>query len=228
MPDWQEFVRHKLSGLALDAAERDEVHAELAAHLEESYEAFRAGGLPDQEAVQRTFAQSGGWKDLQQGIYSARRGKDTMTNRVKQLWLPGLLTFALSMGLLEIAQKFAPRPIVLEWLKGPVFMLYPSWLLILPLVGALGAYLSKRAGGSARMVLVSSVFPVLPYAVVFMIAIPAGLVISRALAHHVVASAFFSLSLGWVLAPGMALLAGGILVQFLLARRSSSHRASMI
>ena len=78
------------------------------------------------------------------------------------------------------------------------------------------------------MVLVSSVFPVLPYAVVFMIAIPAGLVISRALAHHVVASAFFSLSLGWVLAPGMALLAGGILVQFLLARRSSSHRASMI
>src|SRR5215472_1027592 len=221
MPDWQELVRQKLSGLALDAAERDEVHTELAAHLEESYETFRAEGLPEPEAAQRTFALSGEWKDLGKGIYSARCGKDTMTNRVKQLWLPGLLSFALSMGLLEIAQKFGPHPIVIDLLKGtPALMLYPSWLMILPLVGALGAYLTKRAGGSARMALVSSVFPALPYAVVFMIALPGGLVLSHALAHHVVTAAFFTLSLGWVLAPGIAMLAGGLLVRLILSRKS--------
>lgn len=226
MPDWQELVRLRLDDLALDAAERDEVHAELAAHLEESYEAFRSEGLAEQEAARRAFAQSGDWKDLQQGIDSARGGKDTMTNRVKQLWLPGLLTFALSMILLELAQKFGPRPMVLDLEKGtPVLMFYVSWLLILPLAGALGAYLSKRAGGSTRMVLVSSIFPVLPFAVVFMIAIPGGLVLSHALAHHIVTAAFFTMTIGWVLVPGVALLAGGLLVQFLRPVRSTPHGA---
>lgn len=229
MPDWLKSVRERLSDLTLDPAEREEVHAELAAHLEESYEAFRKEGLAEHEAAERACAQSGDWKDLQQGIDSARNRKDIMTNRVKQLWLPGLLTFTLSMVSLELAQKFEPRPFVLDLDRGtPVLMFYISWLLILPLAGALGAYLSKRAGGSARMVLVSSIFPVLPFAVVFMIAIPVGLVISHALAHHIVTAAFFTMTIGWVLAPGLALLVGGLLVQFLRSRRSGSHGVSMI
>ena len=224
MPDWQKLVRRRLSGLTLDAAEKDEVQAELATHLEESYEVFRAEGLPEYEAVQRTLAQVADWKDLQRKIDSARIAKDTMTNRVTQLWLPGLLTFALSMGLLELVQKFGPRPIILNLDKGtPVLMFYTSWLLILPLAGALGAYLSKRAGGSVRMVLASSIFPVLPFAVVFLIAIPVGLVIGHNLAHHIVTAAFFTMGLGWVLAPGATLFAGGLLVQFLFSRRSGFH-----
>lgn len=223
MPDWQELVRLRLSGLALDAAEKDEVHAELAAHLEESYEAFRKEGLAEHEGIQRAFAQSGDWKALQRRINSVRSRKDAMTNRVTQLWLPGLLTFGLSMVLLELAQKFGPRPIILDLDKGtPILMFYISWLLILPVAGALGAYLSKRAGGSTRMVLVSSIFPVLPFAVVFMIAIPVGLVINHALAHHTVTAAYFSLSVGWVLAPGIALFVGGLLIQLLNYRRPAS------
>jgi len=223
MLDWQKLVRQRLSGLALDGPEKDEVHAELAAHLEESYEAFSSEGVPEPEALRRTLAQVADWKDLQQKIDSARTGKDTMTNRVTQLWLPGLLTFALSMGLLELVQKFGPRPIVLDLDKGtPVLMFYTPWLLVLPLAGALGAYLSKRAGGSARIVLASSIFPVLPFGVVFMIAGPVGLVISHSLAHHIVTAAFFTMMLGWVLVPGVALLAGGLLVQ-LLSRRSRSR-----
>jgi len=228
MLDWQKLVRQRLSGLALDGPEKDEVHAELAAHLEESYEAFSSEGVPEPEALRRTLAQVADWKDLQQKIDSARTGKDTMTNRVTQLWLPGLLTFALSMGLLELVQKFGPRPIVLDLDKGtPVLMFYTPWLLVLPLAGALGAYLSKRAGGSARIVLASSIFPVLPFGVVFMIAGPVGLVISHSLAHHIVTAAFFSMSIGWVLAPGIALLVGGLLMQILFSRRSSTHGISM-
>jgi hypothetical protein len=229
MPDWQKLVRKRLRGLSLHSTERDDVHTELAAHLEDAYDSLLRNGMSESEAAKRTLCLANDWQDLRREINASRRGEDAMTNRVTQLWLPGLLTFALSMGLLEIAEKFGPRPIVLELLKGtPPFMLYPSWLMILPLVGALGAYLSKRAGGSARMVLVSSVFPALPYAVVFMIAIPGGLVLSHALAHHIVTAAFFSLSLGWVLAPGIALLAGGLLAPFLLSRRSSSHGVSII
>jgi hypothetical protein len=223
MPDWQELVRQRLSGLALDAAEKEEVHAELAAHLEESYESFCREGLPEQVAVQRTLSQVENWFDLQREIHSARTRKDTMTNRVTQLWLPGLLTFALTMILLEVVQKFGPKPLILSLGKGtPILMFYISWLLTLPLAGAVGAYLAKRAGGSLRIVLASSIFPVLPLAVVFLLAIPVGL----AMGHALVPTAYLTLGFGWVLLPGVALLAGGFLVQFLISPRLTTGRVA--
>jgi hypothetical protein len=227
MPDWQELVRQRLSGLALDAEEKDEVHAELAAHLEESYESLRAKGLSEQAAMQQTLGQVADWQALRRRIQTARTKENIMNDRVRQLWLPGMLTFTLSMGLLALVQKFGPRPIVLDLDKGtPVLMFYTSWLLTLPFAGAMGALLSKRAGGSPKILAISSVFPVLPYGVVFLIAIPAGLLLSHNLAHHIVASAFITMMFGWVLVPGVALLSGGVLVQ-LLSRRSSSPGVTM-
>jgi uncharacterized membrane-anchored protein len=227
MSDWQELVRQRLSGLALGAEEKDEVHAELAAHLEESYESLRAKGLSEQAAMQRTLGQVADWQALRRRIQTARTKGNIMNDRVRQLWLPGMLTFTLSMGLLALVQKFGPRPIVLDLDKGtPVLMFYTSWLLTLPFAGAMGALLSKRAGGSPKILAISSVFPVLPYGVVFLIAIPAGLLLSHNLAHHIVASAFITMMFGWVLVPGVALLSGGVLVQ-LLSRRSSSPGVTM-
>ncbi len=224
MPDWQELVRERLSGLALDPREKEEVRAELAAHLEDAYESLLGEGMSESEAAKRALCLVNDWQELRRKIHSARIRKDTMTNRVTQLWLPGLLTFALSMGLEALVQKFGPRPIVLDLDKGtPVLMFYTAWLLMLPLAGGLGAYLSKRAGGSVRMVLASSIFPVLPFGVVFLIAIPVGLVINHNLAHHIVTAAYLSMSVGWVLAPGAVLLAGGLLVQLFLSHRQASR-----
>ena len=228
MPDWQKLVRRRLSGLAVDFTEREEIHTELAAHLEESYESLRTKGLPEQVAMQQTLGQVADWQDLRRRIQVARTRKENIMNdRVRQLWLPGLLTFVLSMGLLELVQKFGPRPFVLDLDKGtPVLMFYTSWLLTLPLAGAMGALLSKRAGGSPRILAISSVFPVLPFGVVFLIAIPAGLLIGHSLAHHIVAAAFLTMMFGWVLVPGVALFSGGLLVQ-LLSRRSNSLDVTM-
>ncbi len=228
MPDWRELVSKGLSGLKLGAGEKEEVHAELAAHLEETYKALRARGLPEQAAIQQTLAQVADWQDLRRKIQIARTVKENIMNdRVRQLWLPGLLTFALSMGLLELVQKSGPRPMALDLDKGtPMVMFYTSWLLTLPLAGAIGALLSKRAGGSPRILAISSVFPVLPFGVVFLIAIPAGLLMSHTLAHHIVATAFLTMMFGWVLVPGVALFSGGLLVQ-LLSRRSNSLDVTM-
>jgi hypothetical protein len=110
MPDWLELVRQRLSGLALGSKEKEEVHLELAAHLEESYETFRSEGLADHEAIRRTLAESGRWKDLQRRIDSARSGKDTMTNRVKQLWIPSLATLIVSMILLPVLEWLGLNP----------------------------------------------------------------------------------------------------------------------
>ena len=91
MPDWQELVRQRLSGLALDAAEKEEIHAELAAHLEESYEVFCKEGLPQREAVQRTLGKVADWQDLQRKILFAKRREQPMKKRMHQLWIPGSL-----------------------------------------------------------------------------------------------------------------------------------------
>src|SRR5207249_5782593 len=139
MPDWQELVRKRLSGLKLGSAEREEVHAELAVHLEESYESLRTKGLPEQAAMQQTLAQVADWQDLRREIQIARTVKENLMNdRVRQLWLPGLLTFMLSTGTLALLQIFGPKPRVVA-LRGvlPVGLMYVPWLLSLPLVGAM-------------------------------------------------------------------------------------------
>ena len=98
MPDWRELVGKGLSDLKLGAGEKEEVHAELAEHLEETYKALRARGLPEQAAIQQTLAQVADWQDLRRKIQIARTVKENIMNdRVRQLWLPGLLTFALSI-----------------------------------------------------------------------------------------------------------------------------------
>ena len=89
MPDWQKLVRQRLGDLALDATEKEEVHAELAAHLEESYESLRTKGLQEQAAIQQTLAQVADWQDLRRRIQTARRKENIMNDRVRQLWLPG-------------------------------------------------------------------------------------------------------------------------------------------
>ncbi len=92
--DWEELVCAKLAGLAIEPRERREVIEELAAHLEESYESLRTKGLPEQVAMQQTLGQVADWQDLRRRIQVARAMKENIMNdRVRQLWLPGFLTF---------------------------------------------------------------------------------------------------------------------------------------
>jgi hypothetical protein len=223
MRDWEALVDGRLAGLVLESAEKAEVIAELAAHLEEICEEWRGQGITEEDAVRRTLSQVEDWQVLRRRIQSARMKENIMTNRVTQLWLPGFLTFALSMTLLELVQKFFPQPFMLHLDHPPVLLFYVPWLLTLPLAGAIGAYLSKRAGASLPMTLVSSLFPVLPLAAIFLIAIPVGLVISHTLSHGIVAAAFLTLGIEWVAVPGAILLAGGSLVRLLFSRRSASR-----
>ena len=225
MPNWQELVRQLLSGLALDIAERDEIHAELAAHLEESYEAFCAEGLLQREAVEHTLAQVADWQDLQRKILIARRRKQPMQKRVHQLWIPGVLTMMLSTIFLMALQKLGVQPrLVGNGSNGILF--YAPWLASLPFFGALGAYLSVRSGGLLGTGLLASVFPAFALTAVFLLMFPIGTAIERVIGIPVdfgtVATALLLDGFDWILIPGVALLAGGFLVQFLFNRWSWS------
>ncbi|PYT63561.1 MAG: hypothetical protein DMG42_36110, partial [Acidobacteria bacterium] len=205
MPDWQELLRQRLSGLALAAEERGDVHAELAAHLEESYEFLRTKGLPEQAAMQQTLAQVADWQDLRRRIQTARTKENSMNDRVKQLWLPGFVTFLLSMSLLALNEIFGPKPFALMKVgQLPMVLFYIPWLLSLPLVGALGAYLSHRAVGSQRAIFSSIVFPVLPFLASILLVLPVSLIFDRFIGHNPSPIGLVMALLGWVLAPGVA------------------------
>jgi len=229
MRDWVALVEQHLTGLALAPTERAEVIAELAAHLEESCEELRRQGMTEEEAARRTLLQVEDWRKLSRLIQIARKKENRMTNRVKQFWLPSLLTLFLSMGLLMLIQVFGPKPWTVAMKSGwsliaPAPMIYLPWLFSLPLIGAMGAYLSNRAGGSKRAMLSSVVFPVLPYSVFFLVALPAMALFNEHLGHNFMFIALFVGLLAWVVAPAAALLAGGLLTQHFVSRRLEPGR----
>jgi len=231
MRDWEKRVDHHLAGLAMEPRERAEVISELARHLEAICHALRRQGMREEEAFRRTLSQVEDWQDLRRRIQIAKKKENMMTNRVKQFWLPSLLTLFLSMGLLMLIQLFGPNPWVIArksaWsLIAPVAVVYLPWLFSLPLIGAMGAYFSLRAGGSQRAMLSSVVFPVLPYSVLFLVALPVTAIFNDRLGHNIMFLALFVGILAWVVAPAAALLTGGALVRMFLSRRLEARRVA--
>jgi len=137
--------------------------------------------------------------------------------------LPGFLALLLSMGLLMLIQFLGPRPMVLHqtsWtMIAPFAVIYVPWLLSLPFIGAMGAYLSSRAGASQRLVLLSILFPVLPYLTFFLIGFPIALIVEEHVTHNIMFEAFLAGLVAWVLLPAAALLAGGLPTQLCFSRR---------
>jgi hypothetical protein len=231
MRDWEVRVEQHLTGLALEPTERAEVIAELAAHLEETCAELRKQGMTEEATAQIALGQVKDWRVLCRRIQRAKKKENTMTNRARQLWVPSLLTLLLSMGLLALIQIFGPKPWLFGWdgksrwtFVAPALMVYVPWLLSLPVIGAMGAFLSSRAGGSRLVVFSSIVFPVLPYLVFFLLALPVMAIFNDRLAHNIMFGALFVGLFAWVLAPGAALLAGGLLAKFFLSRRLVSRR----
>jgi hypothetical protein len=91
-------------------------------------------------------------------------------------------------------------------------------------IGALGAYLAGRAGGSQRAMFLSIVFPVLPHLAFFLVVFPVSLILDDHIAHNVMPSALLMGLAAWVLVPGAALLAGGLPTQHFLSRGLGSRR----
>ena len=135
MPDWEVLVGERLAEGSLAPGERREVIAELAGHLEETFEQLRRQGLSEQAAIEGALSQVRNWQSLRRKIQKARVKEDVMTDRVKQVWLPGFLTLFLSMMLLMLIQFIGPKPLVLSphgWrVMAPMAVIYVPWLVCL-------------------------------------------------------------------------------------------------
>jgi hypothetical protein len=84
----------------------------------------------------------------------------TMNTRTRTFWLPALVSLTAAMACLTIStlSGLEPRFVARRW---ATYVVYIPWLLTLPLCGAAGAYLSRRAGGERRACLAAGLFPVI-------------------------------------------------------------------
>lgn len=153
-----------------------------------------------------------------------------MKKRAHQLWIPGFLTLILSTFSLMAVQTSGFQPPIL-WSAPKPILVYVPWLVTLPFIGALGAYVSSRAGGSRRTVLLASVFPALAFTAAFLLMFPIGMAMERVTGNGhdfgFVATALLKDGVGWLLLPGAALFVGGLLANLLFGRRPPSQNSAI-
>jgi hypothetical protein len=157
VPDWNALVRERLGRLDLPPREVQEVVAEVAAHLEDFYEEQVGKGLSEPEAQQRALNEIVRWRLLAINIQRAKQQEETMNARTKHLWLPGLVSLTAAMGSLMILIQISLQPQLLG--HSPLQVVILPWLILLPLCGAAGAYLSRRGGADRWARLVAGLFP---------------------------------------------------------------------
>lgn len=189
--------------------------AELASHLEDCYEELRAQGACESEAIERALGEIGDSRQLTREIRRIKAGGCSMNPRTKQLWLPGLASLTAGnlvlMALTSIS--LGPRVVVersAAWFPGLALMTaYLPWMVAQPLIGALGAWLSHRAGGRRTVRLCAGLFPSIVMLACWGILIPATAAIEHAwvMRHpiHLVLGA-----LAWVAPATFGLLLGSL------------------
>ena len=205
MRDWKKEVRDHVGSLKLSADAREEVIAELATHLEEVYEEAHSQGLSDSAALEQALQEVEDWRVLARKI--GRVKEDFMNDRTSGLWLPAVITFLGASASLTLTQFLGMQPRML-WFDKLVMPFYLPWLATLPIFGALGAFLSKRAHGATWTRLAASLSPALIMLIVICLVLSWGLAINGV---HSLTIAGFGLGLiNWVAIPGCALLAGAV------------------
>ena len=196
MPNWMHIVRKKLRVLAVCPPEFTE---ELAAHLEDSYEASVSGGAPPEVAFQHTLGQIEGRCRIWLAMRFLR--EEIMTGFIRKAALPGLLTSAAAC-FLYWALALAHVPPKVMWLAGGLSPLW--WWYLLPIWGTLGALLSRRNGGSRLQRMAASLFPSAIMGTLILLTFVVGFTLSGLVNHYQLVSARVE-SLG-IVPPGFAVI----------------------
>jgi hypothetical protein len=212
VPDWGALVRERLPEADLPSAQRDEIIAEIAGHLEEFYEEQRTLGLSDADALNHALGQVADWREFARKIERAKREEGIMNQRTKSFWLPSLINLTAAVALLAIlAQAGYQTKMILAYPK-LMLVIYPLWLAGQPLLGAIGAYASRRGGGTRLARLASGLFPTIVLAVamcaVYLASLIGGILHGRIDDGHFVLALIGKDALGVIVIPGLALLLG--------------------
>ena len=164
MPDHRSLIKNRLGKLELEPRRENEILCELSDHLEDHAAALEARGLSRDSAAREALESVSNWPELRAEIYRAETEEAIVNYRTKVVWLPALGALALSSILLATYQfvGIAPRFYCLsktDMTMHPYFTVYLPWLIALPLIGAVAAYWSQRAGGKPLHRLLAALAP---------------------------------------------------------------------
>ena len=212
MPDYQELVKARLGKLGLGTRREEEIVRELGEHLEDHAAALETSGVTRHEAVEEALKDVSNWGEFRAEILSAETEETNMNYRTKALWLPALCALTLSNVLLATIQIFGPLP-HFYWLSRdmsmrPYFTFFVPWLITQPVVGAIAAYWSRRAGGTVRYQLLAALAPAIALLGLFVLVLPFSMILDKHVSHNIRLTAFLVLTVTWVLLPALPLLIG--------------------
>ncbi len=203
-PDWGKLVREHMGPLDLPCDIQENVVNELAAHLQETYEAARSQRIREEEALELALQEVEDWNVLATNIQCAKEER-IMNHRTKSLWMPALASILAASLAMMLLQFSGVRP-HLVWTGPAAMSFYWPWLAILPLCGALGAWLSRRDQGTVRSRLIAGLAPVL-WLLLLAFAVEPLEIATSGLSHF----RYFGYGVAnWVVIPGFALLVGTI------------------
>lgn len=200
MPDWNEIVREKLRVLGICPPEFTE---ELAGHLEDGYEDLLDEGVPTEAAFQHTLDQVKGHSRLR--LLTGFLKEECMSGFISKAVLAGLLTAAAAISFHWALTLGHLSPEVLWFVGG---QLPKWWWCLLPLFGALGAFLSQYHGGSRLQRTAASLFPIAILSAVVLIMFVVGFTMSGFVNHYQMASARLE-SMG-IVPPGFAVIPAAV------------------
>ena len=169
MPDWKEIIERRLGTLSAEPREQSEIVRELADHLEEIYEEKRKEGLGGLEARATALAELTEGRNLGKRIRRAK--EESMNERIRQFWLPGLASLLAASVFLAVFARVTYMPHMLVVRSGAALLLYPAWLATQPIFGAIGAYFSRRAGGKRLTRIFAALSPSLALAALICVSI---------------------------------------------------------
>ena len=210
MPDWSALVHRHLASARVGEYRLREISAELAAHLEDAYDAALRSGCTEADANARAMEHVPDWSSLAVAVERSADEDTTMTRQARTVLLPGttiLLAAATGLALVNYATPadrwLDPRWQVHALTAGLAFMFY----LVL---GAIGAAWSRHVGGSPAERLAAGAFPLVLHAAIAGPVVGADMlyVFSRGAVGRHLDINFINMILVMLVVPGTALLLG--------------------
>jgi hypothetical protein len=210
MLDNRELLKNCLGELRLAPQREEEILRELGDHLADHAAALEARGVAPDDAAREALDSVSNWPEVRKEILAAENAEEIMNYRTKVLWLPGFCTFLLNASLLALLQFAGLRPHI-YWLHGGLFVpFYIPWLLALPIIGAVGAFWSKRVGGGVAHQLLVSLAPLIIWLGILLLMLPISMVVDRHVPLPLKLEGLMTYIVAWWLLPSLALLLGAL------------------
>lgn len=204
-------VRKRLRKLRLDATGREEVFAEITAHLESVSEELKMSGTDASQADHLALSQLGDVSRLCRRIQQDRTG--LMRDRFRKVLLPAAIVVLMVYWPQIIIYRFVPEPRAYH-IFGTYYAFSWGWLVAEACAGALGAWWCRQVGGNVRERVIVALAPAEAMGIVVALALPVGSITELYVDHripNVVSHPLMTLAaLLWVLHPVVPGLIGAL------------------